>query len=82
MNKMKAYELSIGSVILRFYFMMLIVLAAGFSGYWLLGLLALPILVSIMVGVKVESNKKINKAPRRKNVMLPKRTKENFSEVA
>ena len=55
---MKAYDLSIGAVILRFYFMMLVVFIAGFSGIWLIAFLALPILVSIMAGIKFTSKAK------------------------
>lgn len=48
---MKAFELSIGSVIFRFYLMMAVVIAAGFIGQWWLAILALPIFLSIMAGV-------------------------------
>lgn len=34
---------------------MAVVIAAGFSGVWALGLLALPIFVSIMLGVSFQS---------------------------
>lgn len=51
MNNLKAFNLSIGTVVLRFYMMMGVVIVAGFSGYWLFGLLALPIFLSIMMGV-------------------------------
>lgn len=48
---MKAYNLGIAAVIVRFYFMMLIVIAAGFLGQWWISIFALPILMSIMLGV-------------------------------
>lgn len=48
---MKVFELSLGTVILRFYLMMLIVIAAGFIGQWWLALLALPLFLSLMAGI-------------------------------
>lgn len=48
---MKAFELSIATVILRFYLMMLVVIVAGFIGQWWLAILALPIFLSIMTGM-------------------------------
>lgn len=56
---MKAFELSIGTVILRFYLMMLIVIVAGFIGQWWLAALALPVLLSIMSGISFSSKKKV-----------------------
>jgi len=49
---MKAFELSIGGVILRFYLMMAIVVVAGFIGQWWLAILALPVLLSTMSGIR------------------------------
>jgi len=51
MKNVNFFNLSLGTVLLRFYFMMGVVIAAGFSGYWLIGLLALPIFLSIMLGI-------------------------------
>lgn len=51
MKNVKFFNLNFGTVLLRFYLMMGVVIAAGFSGYWLVGLLALPIFLSIMLGV-------------------------------
>ncbi len=80
MNKFKAYELSVGGVVLRFYLMMAVVIAAGFSGYWIFALLGLPILISMMIGLKFvrggEKKLKNNK------YFLSKLPKENFQEVA
>jgi len=58
MNNFKAYSLSFTSVIWRFYLMMAIVIVAGFSGYWLVGLIALPIFLSIMIGVEFKLPKR------------------------
>lgn len=56
MNNLKTFDLSIGTVIMRFYLMMGVVIIAGFSGYWLMALLALPIFFSIMMGVSFTKN--------------------------
>ncbi|MFN7118522.1 MAG: hypothetical protein ACK4TA_17120 [Saprospiraceae bacterium] len=55
---MKAFELSLGTVILRFYLMMLIVIAAGFIGQWWLAVLALPVFLSIMAGITFSGKRK------------------------
>lgn len=64
----KFFQLSIGGVLLRFYLMMAIVILAGFTGYWLLGILALPVFLSTMIGVEItrKENKKrtLNKTVR------------------
>lgn len=57
MANLKTFNLSIGAVILRFYLMMGVVLIAGFSGYWLIALLALPIFLSIMMGITFTKDK-------------------------
>ena len=53
MKNVKFFNLNFGTVLLRFYLMMGVVIAAGFSGYWLVGLLALPIFLSIMLGISL-----------------------------
>ena len=58
MNNLKTFDLSIRTVIMRFYLMMGVVIIAGFSGYWLMALLALPIFFSIMMGVSFAKNNK------------------------
>ncbi|MCB0663464.1 MAG: hypothetical protein KDC24_12040 [Saprospiraceae bacterium] len=50
------YNLGIGTVILRFYLMMAVVIIAGFTGHWWLSLLALPIMLSIMTGYSFKKN--------------------------
>jgi len=51
MKNVKFFNLNFGTVLLRFYLMMGVVIAAGFSGYWFFALLALPIFLSIMLGL-------------------------------
>jgi len=56
MKNVKFFNLNFGTVLLRFYLMMGVVIAAGFSGYWLAGILALPIFLSIMLGLSFKFN--------------------------
>ena len=49
---MKAFGLGLGTMLLRYYLMMLVVVAAGFIGQWWLAILALPIFLSTILGVK------------------------------
>lgn len=56
MKNVKFFNLNLGTVLLRFYLMMGVVIVAGFSGYWLIGLLALPIFLSILLGVSFKFN--------------------------
>lgn len=47
---MKQFNINIGTMILRFYLMMLVVIIAGFLGQWWLAILAFPIFLSSMLG--------------------------------
>lgn len=58
MNNLKAYHLSFTATILRFYLMMAVIIIAGFSGFWWLGFLALPIFLSIMMGAQFKYSKR------------------------
>ena len=55
---MKFYEASIGTIVIRFFLLMAIVIVAGFSGQWWLSIFALPILLSAMAGVSFKNDKK------------------------
>lgn len=55
---MKTFELGFGTVLLRFYLMMMIVIAAGFIGQWWLASLALPVFLSIMAGITFSPKRK------------------------
>jgi hypothetical protein len=48
---MKAFELNLGTMLLRYYLMMLVILAAGFTGQWWLAALGLPIFLSTILGL-------------------------------
>ncbi|MEM6395725.1 MAG: hypothetical protein AAF741_05210 [Bacteroidota bacterium] len=50
---MKCFNISLTTVLLRFYLMMAIVLIAGFSGVWWLAILALPVFISNMIGLQL-----------------------------
>ena len=50
---MKLLNLSVTTLILRFYLLMAIVIGAGFSGYWAIALLALPVFFSALMGIKI-----------------------------
>ncbi|MFZ1676045.1 MAG: hypothetical protein WAT91_02165 [Saprospiraceae bacterium] len=50
---MKLLDLSISSLILRFYLLMAIVIIVGFSGYWAISLLALPVFFTALMGIKM-----------------------------
>jgi len=47
---MTPFEANFGKILIRFYLMMAIVIVAGFTGYWALGLLALPIFLTAILG--------------------------------
>ena len=48
---MRMFDLSISSVVLRFYLMMACVIIGVLTHFWLLTLVALPIFLSIIMGV-------------------------------
>lgn len=48
---MQAFEANFANVIIRFYLMMGVVLLAGFTGIWWLGLFALPIFLTGVLGI-------------------------------
>lgn len=49
---MTCFNISLTTVLLRFYLMMAIVIVAGFSGMWWLSVLALPVFISNMIGLQ------------------------------
>lgn len=54
---MKPFSLDLGTLIIRFYAMMAVVIIGGFTGqFWIMGL-ALPIFLSAMMGVKLGGKK-------------------------
>lgn len=60
---MKYFSIGLGAIMIRFYLMMGVVIIGGFSGQWWLATLALPIFLSIMLGVTfTPGNKKVAKS--------------------
>jgi hypothetical protein len=55
---MKFYEATIETIVIRFFLLMAIVIAAGFTGQWWFSVFALPILLSAMAGVSFKYDKK------------------------
>ena len=49
---MKLLELSVTTLILRFYLVMAIVIGAGFAGQWWFAILALPVFYSCLMAIK------------------------------
>ncbi|MEM1321866.1 MAG: hypothetical protein AAGG75_16520 [Bacteroidota bacterium] len=71
MIKTKFLAISLSTMILRYYLMMMVVIAAGFTGYWWLAVLALPIFLSTILGFSISSNKQeatMKRMPRGKKV--------------
>lgn len=67
------FKLSFSGILIRYYLMMAVVIFGGFTGQWWIGLLALPIFISAITGLKI-SNKKpvaIAKETATKIIKLP-----------
>lgn len=58
---MKFFEADVVTLVLRLYLMMAVVIGAFVSGLYFLAILALPIFLSVMTGVKIELFKKEKK---------------------
>lgn len=54
---MKAFNLRLDTLILRFYLMMLVIIIAGFIGIWALSFLALPIFMTCLMGIDFSSGR-------------------------
>ncbi len=77
MMKLEVLNLNLGKVIMRFYLMMAVVLLAGYTGVWALGLLALPIFLSAILGLRFT----VPKGNEAKQITLS-RKKEQYSNRA
>ncbi len=58
---MKFLNLSLATLIFRFYLMMVIIIVAGFSGFWILSILALPVFFSALMGIQFNKYMTIKK---------------------
>ena len=68
MLQTKDFNLSIKTVVLRFYFMMAVVLFGGFTGMWWIATLALPIFISIMLGTSFKWEKKTSRETKLRSI--------------
>ena len=57
MLRFEFLNLTLGTMLLRYYLMMAVVIAAGFLGNWWIALLALPIFLSTILGVVIKFGK-------------------------
>ena len=58
---MRMFEASIGTVVLRFYLMMFVVIGSLFAGVPWLAVLAMPIFLSAMLGISFKKEKTSDK---------------------
>lgn len=58
---MKFLNLSLVTLMFRFYLMMAIIIIAGFSGFWILSVLALPVFFSALMGIQFNKYMTIKK---------------------
>ena len=59
MLRYEFFKLDFAGVLVRYYLLMTVVLVGGFSGQWWIGLLALPIFVSAITGLKISYQKPV-----------------------
>jgi len=81
MKNLKAFNLNIETVVLRFYLMMTVVIVAGFTGFWLAGLFAFPIFLSIMLGVSFNWKARFEKPIAAKKYLLRTSPKEKLTSA-
>lgn len=55
---MTYFHLSFSTLLWRYYLMMAIILLAGFTGYWALAFLSLPVFLSCLLGVSFRRQSK------------------------
>ncbi|MCB0688456.1 MAG: hypothetical protein KDC53_18080 [Saprospiraceae bacterium] len=54
-DRMKMFDLGFGTIIIRFYLMMMLVIVGVLTKFWILPLLALPLFLSIMMGISFKA---------------------------
>ena len=57
--KINVLALGFAGVVVRFYLVMAIVIAAGFTGQWWLALFALPVFISALLGMAIQQDKAV-----------------------
>jgi len=60
MLRYEFFRLDFAGVLIRFYFLMAVVLIGGFSGLWWIALFALPIFISAITGLKISYIKPVS----------------------
>ena len=59
---MKPFAIGFDTALFRFYLMMLVIVIAGFTGQWWLSILALPIFLSTILGIRFKGKKNSSQA--------------------
>ncbi len=75
---MKTYSIDFRTTMLRFYLMMAIVFIAFFLHVYWLAVLALPVLLSIMLGIKFKDDEQ----PRAKHRLVNKRIARSHAQAS
>ncbi|MEO1518435.1 MAG: hypothetical protein AAFV95_25680 [Bacteroidota bacterium] len=74
----KLCQLDLAQLLIRYYLMMTVVFIAGFTGTWLLAILALPIFLTAILGMRFE----FNAQPEAKERRLPRPTAKRVQRQA
>ena len=69
MFQIELLSLDLTGIFMRYYLLMTVVIAAGFSGQWWLGLLALPIFISAILGVKISLKSNQNRTSAKEAIL-------------
>ena len=62
---MRPFELSLSSMLLRYFLMMAVIIVAGFIGQWWLAIVALPLFLMALMGVGLGNKKEEKEAKMR-----------------
>lgn len=62
------FKANFAQTLIRYYLMMLVVIIGGFTGYWLIALLALPIFLSAIMGYNPFAAKKVERNTNTENI--------------
>jgi len=57
---MKVFEANFATIMIRYYLLVAVIVAAFFTGIPIIGLLAIPIFLSALLGVSFRSSKRSN----------------------
>lgn len=62
------FKANFAQTLIRYYLMMLVVIIGGFTGYWVIALLALPIFLSAIMGYNPFAAKKAEANTNKENI--------------